>query len=430
MGAPKGPARDARGAIAALRSVETIFVPHPQFGRALVLRDTEGLTAAQATIPGPLVPIVARFDGTRTAAQIAKDVSAQLGETVPEALVEQIAAELDAQYFLDNPRARQRREQVTEEFRQAPTRPAAHAGGAYPGERDELKAFLTDTCFDGNAPAAARAKPQDAGGDLIALVAPHIDPYRGALGYGRAYSALAAALPDAVDTFVLLGTCHAPMEHPFALTRKAFATPLGEIACDEKAVSFLAKRAPFDAFGSELCHKREHSLEFQAVMLKHLLSKRGDKAAVRARIVPVLAGLGDEQGSGREPDQAAFFDALGELAHTRRGRLVFIVGADLAHVGPRFGDRMPLDAAGRAALAQTDAISLDRAVKQDARGFWEHVQGDLEQRRVCGLAPIYTLLRSLTRSAEGRVLHYEQNVDPDEGSVVSFAALGFYASSP
>ena len=37
---------------------------------------------------------------------------------------------------------------------------------------------------------------------FAALIAPHIDPWRGARCYGHAYTALRAALPEHVDTFV------------------------------------------------------------------------------------------------------------------------------------------------------------------------------------------------------------------------------------
>ena len=59
--------------------------------------------------------------------------------------------------------------------------------------------------------------------------------------------------------------------------------------------------------------------------------------------------------------------------------------------------------------------------------FWGDVAGDLETRRVCGLAPIYSLLKALPDGARGKALHYEQNVDPDDGSIVSHAAVGFFA---
>jgi hypothetical protein len=54
------------------------------------------------------------------------------------------------------------------------------------------------------------------------------------------------------------------------------------------------------------------------------------------------------------------------------------------------------------------------------------VQADLDTRRVCGLGPIYTMLRVLP-ATKGAKLHYAQHVDPDEGSIVSHASLAFYA---
>ncbi|MBF5066328.1 AmmeMemoRadiSam system protein B, partial [Salmonella enterica subsp. enterica serovar Istanbul] len=94
--------------------------------------------------------------------------------------------------------------------------------------------------------------------------------------------------------------------------------------------------------------------------------------------------------------------------------------------GPRFGDPKPFDEGERAALDETDRESLDHARRGDAEGFWRHVADDLETRRVCGLAPIYSLLRTVASGAQGHLRHYEQTVDPDEGSIVSHAAVGFY----
>ena len=103
-----------------------------------------------------------------------------------------------------------------------------------------------------------------------------------------------------------------------------------------------------------------------------------------------------------------------------------IAGADLAHVGPRFGDPRPLDEKERRVLDDTDRESLDLATGVDAEGFWKQVADDLDTRRVCGLAPVYSLLRVIDPKSKGELRHYEQTVDPDEGSIVSHAAVGFY----
>jgi hypothetical protein len=227
-----------------------------------------------------------------------------------------------------------------------------------------------------------------------------------------------------VDTFILLGTSHAPMRQPFALCRKGFETPLGTLEPDLGAIDALAEAVPFDAYADQFNHKREHSLEFQVVFLKHLL---GDRPA---KIVPVLAGLGEHQARGTDPaGDGAVEKMLATLRHiveTRGGRAVLVAGADLAHIGPRFGDDRPADSQLEA-LDVTDRDSLARATAPDAPAFWEHVARDLDTRRVCGLAPIYSLLRALPKGSRGDVLHYEQTVDEGDGSVVSHAAVGYFA---
>ncbi|MDP9149651.1 MAG: MEMO1 family protein, partial [Myxococcota bacterium] len=107
--------------------------------------------------------------------------------------------------------------------------------------------------------------------------------------------------------------------------------------------------------------------------------------------------------------------------------VVVIAGADLAHVGPRFGDERALDPEQRERLGRRDRESIEHAASLDATGFWAHVAGDLEERRVCGLAPIWSLLRAVSGGAHGKLLHYEQTTDPEDGSIVSHAALGYYA---
>ena len=73
-----------------------------------------------------------------------------------------------------------------------------------------------------------------------------------------------------------------------------------------------------------------------------------------------------------------------------------------------------------------DKASLDLASEGAHRDFFHHVQGDLETRRVCGLGPIYALLRVLPGAPKGVIAHYEQTIDPQEGSIVSHAAMAFY----
>jgi len=400
-----------------LRPVETVLVPDPRFGQTVMLRDTEGVTSKVATIPAPLIPIVARFDGSLTIEEIAALVSKEAGLQVPVAVVQKLADDLDEALFLDSPRYQAKRRSVEEEFTRSSVRPATHAGGAYHADPVRLRAYLEKDCI-------GSAGPKEKNGAVRGLIAPHIDPWRGKLGYGHAYGLLRAGLSRQVDTFVLLGTSHAPMKEPFALCRKSFDTPFGLIEADVGAIDAIAARAPFDPFADVFNHKREHSLEFQAVFVKHLVGRRS------VRIIPILCGLGDSQRTGvcpeNDPRSEAFLGAVRAIVEKHADRTVVIAGADLAHVGPRFGDSEAYDQEQRDKLEQADRASLELAGAAAHRDFFFQVQSDLDMRRVCGLGPIYALLRVLPSGCKGSLAHYEQTIDPLEGSIVSHAAMAFY----
>ena len=405
-----------------LRPIEAIIVPDEELGSVLMLRDTEGVQEGHVRIPRPLVPIVARMTGRATCAEIARDVSAEAAEDVPVSLVVKIATELEDALFCDGPAYRKAKAAVERAFEESPLRPASHAGGAYHADPKKLASYIEQKCLAAaGTPAmarATRAKPARKSGGLRALISPHIDPWRGALCYGHAYGHLARALPKDVDTFVVFGTSHAPMREPFALLRKGFETPLGDVPCDLSRIDQIAAASDFDVFRDRLNHKREHSIEFQAVFLRHIMGERP------FRIIPILAGLGDNQASGKDP--AANKSVEKVLSAVRRvveeTSAIVVAGADLAHVGPRFGDPRPYDGVQRKSLDDVDRKSLEHAMSGDATAFWDHVSGDLETRRVCGLGPIYSLLR-VASARRGELLHYEQTVDAEEGSIVSHAAV-------
>ena len=405
-------------AVPRLRAVESFPVEHE--GRSCIaLRDPGGYTNAIVLLHGPLLEIVSLFDGAHSVADIQAVVMQRHGQLVERRQIEEIAEALDEQGFLDSPSFADRRAVIDASFLAAPTRPAAHAGGAYAGEAGELRAAL-DGFFalpDGPGPidGSPRAAPEVRG-----LIAPHIDYHRGGHAYAWAYRELAER--SQADLFVILGTCHAGMEHPFALTRKDYASPLGETPVDRDFVDALAQRARQDCFGSELAHRVEHSIELQAVFLRYLFAGRRD-----IRIVPVLTSFAHEaMHRGRRPDDdprvPRFLDALAETIAASGRRVALIAGADLAHVGPRFGDPEPVGPPELARIEREDTAMLASVEACDPPAFFESVAGDGDRRRICGYSPIYALLRSLGGAA-GTVKRYGQSPDPN--GVVSFASVVF-----
>jgi len=401
-----------------LRAVEAFPVEHE--GRSCIaLRDPAGYTDAIVLLHGPLLEIVSLFDASHTVADIQAAVMRRHGQLVERRQIEEIADALDQQGFMDSPGFADRRAVVDTTFLASPIRPASHAGGAYAGEPGELRVMLDGffTPPDGPGPIENErtAKPEVRG-----VIAPHIDFHRGGPAYAWAYRELAER--SGADVFVIFGTCHAGMAHPFALTRKDYASPLGDVPVDREFVDALAKRARQDCFGSELAHRVEHSIELQAVFLRYLFADRRD-----LRIVPVLASFAHEaMHQGQRPDDdprvPRFLEALAETIAAGGQRVALIAGADLAHVGPRFGDPQPVGAPELERIEREDGAMLESVAAGDPQAFFESVAGDGDRRRICGYSPIYALLRSLG-GASGSVKRYGQWPDPN--GVVSFASVVF-----
>jgi len=309
-------------------------------------------------------------------------------------------------------------------------RPASHAGSAYAEDPARLRRQLQGYFHAGNGPEAAGAEPAVANRALRAIVSPHIDPYRGGPVYARAYQRLPRQCP--ADLFVILGTAHHRMRQWFAVSRRDFATPLGVVQTDRVFIDRLAGHLASSAAGrlidpleDEAAHRLEHSIEFQTIFLQYVLGARRP-----LRIVPILVSSFYEFiADGCQPDAApeitCFIAALKAAAAEHQGRVGYIGGVDLAHIGPDFGDPRRLDARRLAQLARDDQKLLERVCRADAKGMFRHVAAQGDANRICGLSPLYVLLEVL-RPAVGEMLRYEQAVDPDGLSCVSFASAAFY----
>jgi MEMO1 family protein len=309
-------------------------------------------------------------------------------------------------------------------------RPAAYAGRSYPSDPTELRREL-DAFFvvDGGPGPMNRTAVPD-GRRLTAVLSPHIDPTRGGPALAWAYKTVAER-SDA-DLFVIFGTAHHLMDQWFCASRKDFDTPLGAVRTDRAFIDRLAKHLAssvagrcLDLFEDELAHRSEHSIEFQALFLQHVLGGSRD-----FRIVPILVGsfhefVAEKASPAAAPEVQAFLAAVRFAAARHSGKVCYISGADLAHVGQRFGDPWLLDKRRLAEQSKDDRKLLELACRGDSESFFRHValQGDC--RRICGLSPTYTMLAVLD-SARGELLKYGQAVEEDGTACVSFASAAFY----
>ena len=369
--------------------------------RLMVLRDPAGIAGEGLGLSPAAYWVAAQLDGSRTPAEVlahARSSGAQLGAAELAALIDALAEA----GFLEGPSREAQRRRALREFRAQPARPPSCAGAVYPTDPAALRSALDAWLAHPGGPA----RPTAPSGPVRLLIAPHIDYARGATGYAHAYRALEAT--DA-DLFVVFGTAHSTPPHLFTLTRLDQDTPLGPVRTDRSVVDALAAELGDDeVFDDELAHRDEHSIELQLVMLAHVVRRP-------FTVVPVLCSsishLPDPA-----PATARFLSAL--VRATRSRRVCWVAGADLAHVGPLYGDPRPPSARELASLAEEDRRTLRRVVAGDAAGFHREAVHDDGRRRLCGIAPIYAALRASGLPA--RLLHYQQWTDGTDS--VSFVA--------
>ena len=400
-----------------LRALEAF--PIEQEGEKLVgLRDPSGFTEQVVLLPIPALDVVSLFDGLHSVADIHRIVSSRHGLAAPEPQdIARFAERLDEAGFLDSPGFAERRRRIEETWLAAPSRPAAHAGGAYARDPEALASQIDGFFVHAEGPGLPAPTVQSP--RLRGLIAPHIDFHRGGPTYAWAYRALVERA-DA-DLFVILGTCHSGMPDPFAATLKAYDTPLGPAEVDRDFFAALGRRYGHDLLASETAHRSEHSIEFQAVMLRRLLGGRP------FTVLPVLASFlheaiwtgGEPEGDPRVP---RFLDALAETIAASGRRVCVIGGVDLAHVGPRFGDAEQNTPAFLEGVAQEDRKMLETVTATNPGAFFASVAADGDARRICGLSPIYAFLRALP-GARGELLRYTQWPDPQ--GAVTFCAAAF-----
>jgi AmmeMemoRadiSam system protein B len=388
------------------------FLPSPVPDRpGLLIRDPFRYSDATLIIPPALVECLQFFDGRQTDLDLRSELVKLTGELRVGDLQQHIRDSLSQAGFFEDEVYQRLREGQHAAFARAARREPSHVGAAYPADILELRSTL-DGYLAGAGPAM---------GGLTGVAAPHVSPEGGARCYGAAYAALDGDCSDRV--FVVLGTSHYGEGDHFGLTRKPFLTPFGEAHTDSALVGRLASAGGSAVTLEDYCHAVEHSIEFQVVFLQH-------RFGPGVRIVPILCGaflhaLKEGAEPESEPGVRQFLEALADLAAQESGKLSWVLGIDLAHMGRRYGDPFPARAheGHMLEVERADRDRLSLALSGDAAGFWAEVREDRDPLKWCGSSPLYTFLRAVPQ-ARGELLDYEQwNID--EHSAVTFAAVAW-----
>lgn len=224
--------------------------------------------------------------------------------------------------------------------------------------------------------------------------------------------------------FVILGTSHCAGTTLFAATRKDFATPLGTVATDRAFLDRLRPRLTHDLYADELLHRSEHAIEFQVVMLQHVVGRRRPFSVVPILVTSFHEMIVHGRAPADDPRIAEFVAALRATISEDDRPTVLIAGVDFAHVGEKFGDPGGLTPALLAATEAKDRRLIAALEAADPATFFAETAADGDRTRICGFAPMYTLL-ALLDGVRGRLLHYDRTRDEATRSSVSYASLAY-----
>jgi AmmeMemoRadiSam system protein B len=355
------------------------------------------------------------LNGRRTVVELHAAISQTAnGNDVTLSFIESLIQRLDESLFLNSERFH--------EYLNGPVREPSCIG-CYPAEAVAIREQLSELFLGDGGPGlpvghGARIKSD---GPIRALLAPHIDYGRGGVTYGWSFKELVERTDASL--FVIVATSHFSAER-FTLTRKHFETPLGIMPTDQTSIDLLIEYYGDGLFEDPYAHLPEHSIELEVLILQYLYAD-----ARPIRIVPLLVGsFHDCIAEGITPEDQADIErmvsALQRLEAETNEPICFIISGDLAHIGPKFGDRDTLAVDTLAESLQRDYALLERASNADRKGYFQVIANESDRRRICGLPPTWVTLAA-AKPRCGKLLHYGRYVHPEGHESVSFAGMAF-----
>ncbi len=392
--------------------LETVPVDH-QGESMILLRDRMGYCSDCLLLSQPLARLLVQMNGQNSLRDLQAFFMRMTGQLLYLEHLQGILQKFDEYLFLENERFMAFVAEREAQYREDPVRRMRHAGHSYsddPGRlRTELESFFSPQTGGPGLPAGRIDDRR-----VVGLVAPHIDLQAGGPTFAHAYKAAVDSVCP--DIWIILGTGHEPLQNFFALTVKDFETPLGPVACDTDSCEYLLGAAQADIRAAEFVHSREHTIEFQAIFLSFLQPK--------AKIVPVLCSFTHEDLNSSGEYIHHFAGLLGELV---RGRSAGIIASvDLAHVGPRYGDRFQPDESTVRQHTASDLKLIASLERCDGEEFIRRIGSEGNRRKICGVAPLYLLARALEGCADGKLLKHDHAVVDQHHSFVTFAGMVFH----
>lgn len=179
-----------------------------------------------------------------------------------------------------------------------------------------------------------------------AVIAPHLDYWRGWMNYGHVYGRLRVV--DRPTRVVVLGTNHFGSGTGVTACDKSYESPLGVSRLDAELLGRL--KANLGAENAEKLlrhrydHEREHSVELHIPWIQHVFTDKatGESPMVLGVLVHDPAVKNGESYDGQGLGLMEFVGAMKKAIKDSPGTTLIVSSADLSHAGQSFGDTTPI----------------------------------------------------------------------------------------
>lgn len=391
-------------------------------GREYVfLHDPLSYASQSVTIPIEFLPFFKFLDGLSSIETIRHKIMDDVQDITNEEIEELIGSFLDLVKFLDylgyldSPRFRWMKQDL-DNYLSSTIRPAYCAGSSYPSKADEIRKEF-DLMFSTVSSDSIKDSAE-------MIIAPHIDFRIGeasAKTYASCYYALRNIQPELI---VIIGTSHYGSNKPLIFTEKHFETPLGTaVNATDILMNLIEDKTLTNITIDEISHRYEHSIEFQVLLSQYFFRNKTFK------ILPILVnGFSvDDNSFSAEEQKESLIETIQKIKVIIEGtglKTVYIVSADLSHVGMKFGD--DFDALEyKEAVYDYDSKLLRHITNGDSDEFYHSIVRVNDKNRICGFAPIYFAMKLKSYKDRG-LLHYDFWYEKETKSAVSFAGVAFY----
>jgi len=403
-----------------LRS-DLVIVPVELEGQKLLMfQDPSQWCEEIVFMPIELAPVLQFFDGAHGVREIQEQLMRLTGQLIMSEDIERLIKQMDSRYLLDSENFRAYVNQIKSGWENAEIRPEILAGRSYPIDPAQCSKFLDEFYLGENGPGFPE---KNLNNQLKAIIAPHIELRGNGSVYAYAYKKLFEE--SQAELFLVLGTAHFGAEDILVFSEKHFQTPLGIAETDQEFIQGVHRRLKKKGKIRDFSHRREHSIELQALFLTHIFKERR-----KFKIVPILVGSFQELiekgiSPAEDPLIMDYVNAIKEEIKESGKKTAVIASADLAHLGPRYGDKETYAPIREEEIKEDDRKMLQWLEKVDPEGFIQEVAKIKDRRKICGLAPIYLAFK-IAEPTKAEILKWSVWYDQSSRSAVSFCAMAVY----